>query len=301
MLRRVVVAVLVLSVLEVASTERVFGDAAGGWENGNTVSVGASAESAASAAHPKAEKSSGSSGMSTFTRSHQDTASAPPCGLVPLDAAVSNAMPPGGQTPGQWYVMSCAGLNFIPSTGVFWVATAKSPNSPPGTIDPLTLAQQALRSIVLPAPAIRTNPSAFSVVNLQTWLWIDPVAWRTLSATASAGPISATAVAAPVSVTWSMGDGSSISCSGPGTAYDTAEPASRQSTDCSYTYRRSSLGQPSPDGNPNDASFDVTATIRWSVDWTAVGAPGGGALPSLQTTSTLPLKVEQVESVGTGT
>ncbi len=134
-------------------------------------------------------------------------------------------------------------------------------------------------------------------MNLPTWLWIDPSIWHPESVSASVGPVTATASATPTSVTWVMGDGGSLTCDGPGTPYDTALPAAAQSTTCSYRYLTSSAGQQSPDGNPNHASFVVSATVHWNVEWTAVGAPGGGALPPLATTTTTTIAVEQIESL----
>ena len=75
-----------------------------------------------------------------------------------------------------------------------------------------------------------------------------------------------------------------------------ALPASSQSTTCSHTYTTTSAGQPSPDGNPNDAAFPITATITWSVAWTG---PNGsaGCSPSLTTQGATSLEVAQIESV----
>jgi len=135
-------------------------------------------------------------------------------------------------------------------------------------------------------------------VNLATWLWVSPSVWHPFTATATAGRVSATATARPVRVEFSTGDGESVTCDGPGTPYDPNEPSSTQTTACSHIYGSSSASQESPDGNPNDASYVVTATITWSVTWDVVGATGGGNLPPLTTTSTTRLRVEQIESVG---
>ena len=136
-----------------------------------------------------------------------------------------------------------------------------------------------------------------SVVNLPTWLWIDPSIWHQLSVSASVGSVTATAVAKPVALNWSMGDGGAVSCDGPGVPFDPAVPAADQQSSCIYTYQTSSVGQPSTDGNSDDGAFQVQATVTWSVSWTATGAPGGGALPSLTTSSRSPMRVEQVESI----
>ncbi len=149
----------------------------------------------------------------------------------------------------------------------------------------------------LPAPRTSVNPSPRAVVNLPEWLWIDPAIWHDVSVTATTGSVSATATAVPSSVTWAMGDGSTVVCDGPGTPFLAQQPVGSQATACSYTYRQSSFGQPAPDGNPNDAAFQVTATISWNVTWQAVGASGGGSLPGLTTSETFALPVQQIESV----
>ena len=104
---------------------------------------------------------------------------------------------------------------------------------------------------------------AAQLVGVPTWLWIDPGAWQTADASATAGPVTATATATPSKVVWDMGDGDTVTCDGPGTPYSASDPSA--TTDCSYTWT-----QP--------GSYEVTATVYWSVTWTAVGAPGGGNL-----------------------
>jgi len=92
-----------------------------------------------------------------------------------------------------------------------------------------------------------------------------------------------------------MGDGSTVVCNGPGIAYKATE----SQTYCSYTFRVTSAGQPSGDGDPNDGAFRVTASVTWAVRWSAIGVAGGGQLPSLHTSLVVPVRVEQVESIGT--
>ena len=150
---------------------------------------------------------------------------------------------------------------------------------------------------MLPSPLIKSDPAGSTFVNLATWFWVSPSVWHPFTATARAGRIAATATATPVQVVFSTGDGGSVTCDEPGTVYDPNEPSSEQRTSCLHTYKSSSVSQPSPDGNPNDAAYVVDATITWDVTWTAVGAPGGGTLPPLTTTSTGRLRVEQIESV----
>ncbi len=203
---------------------------------------------------------------------------------------------PGGPTPGGWYSITCTnGITGASTTATEWITDQSVPSEP--TINPRAVALQAENSLRLPGPSLRFDPAGTSVVNLATWLWVDPTIWYPHSVTAAVGSVQATAVATPVSVVWTMGDGGAVTCLGPGVAFDVDEPSTDQATGCSYRYSESSVGQLTPDGNPDHAAFTVRATVHWSVSWTASGAPGGGSLPSLTTTSAAALRVEQVESV----
>ena len=151
--------------------------------------------------------------------------------------------------------------------------------------------------MILPTPNLYLDPTGSSVVGLATWLWVDPTQWHSYTVTAAAGGVSATAVARPVGVTWTTGDRAQVQCGGPGVPYAPTEAAASQATYCSHTFVRSSLGQPTPDGDPDDGRYPVSATVEWAVSWTAVGVPGGGALPTLYTTGATSLRVVQVESL----
>ncbi len=257
-----------------------------GTDGGSTVSVGVATSTSA----PGMPGSSAAPGVSG--------GSGQACAYQVLPAYEQAGMAPGGPTPGEWYAETCPGQQFgACSCGFVWIADSQPAQDGVPAVDPEVLARQAEQSITLPAPAIETSPAAFSVVNLPTWLWVDPSMWHPFSASASAGGVSVTATALPVSVQWQMGDGGALSCDGPGTPYNTSLPSSEQQTSCSYVYRRSSVGQPAPDGNPNHAAFDVAAAVTWRVAWSVSGGPGGGALPSLTTSSSVPVRVEQVEAV----
>ncbi len=118
-----------------------------------------------------------------------------------------------------------------------------------------------------------------------------------MSVTASVGTVSATAVATPEAVLWQMGDGGEVVCDGPGQPFTASLPAPVQHSDCAYTYRHTSLGQVSPDGDPNDAAFPVRAMVTWAVSWSAEGALGQGTLPSLVTEGAAAVRVVQVQSI----
>jgi hypothetical protein len=174
----------------------------------------------------------------------------------------------GGPQPGQWVIPICAGPGTIDPMPPFWVSQATGAVPP---VSPATVAQQAVSELALPTGAIGMAPptSRDQLVHVASWLWIDRATWRPATATATAGPVTATATAMPVKVVWNMGDGDQVTCNGPGTPYDSSQP--NATTDCSYTWRASSAGQPG-------GVFEVTATVYWQVTWTAAGAPGGGNL-----------------------
>lgn len=259
-----------------------YGDASAG-DGGGTISVGVATGSSAA----------GSGGVSA---TGTDASGPAACTYLLLSPADQTLLGVGGQQPGSWYVRECPNesANSLGSV-VVWVTDQGTSGAAPTS--PLSIAEQAERSMTLPRPIPEVNPSPRGVVNFPEWLWVDPSMWHAVSVTASAGGVSATATAAPISVTWSMGDGSVVVCDGPGTPYSTQLPASAQTTSCSFTYRQSSAGQASADGNPNDAAFAVTATVTWRVTWQADGAPGGGSLPDLTTSDQFPLPVQQIESV----
>ena len=203
--------------------------------------------------------------------------------------------PPGGPLPGAWYSVTCDDIaTGAQVTQTVWIANAPAAAPP---VDPRVLALQAENAMTLPAPVIHLDPSGSSVVGLATWLWVDPSLWHDFSVTATAGTVSATAVARPVGVTWSTGDGGSVTCGGPGAVYEPALPSAWQETYCSHTYARTSIGQLTPDGDPDHGQFAVVASVEWAVTWTALGAAGGGPLPTLYTSSSTPLRVVQIESL----
>ena len=192
----------------------------------------------------------------------------------------------GGPQPGQWVFPVCAGPGVIDPMPPFWV-TGAQPVATVAQVSPVMVAQQALRRLSLGSPAIRMAPptGAAQLVGVATWLWIDPAAWKAVSASASAGPVTTTATATPSKVVWDMGDGATVTCEGPGTPYDAADPGG--STTCSYTW-------------PAPGSYTVTATAYWSVTWTAVGAPGGGNLGVMAgPPAEVPVTVTQSEAINT--
>lgn len=163
----------------------------------------------------------------------------------------------------------------------------------PALPPPAVLAQLAVRYLRLPDPVIRSSPApnAVQLTRLPTWLWVAPATWQPQSRTAHVPGESVTATATPVSASWRMGDGKTVTCHGPGTAYTSADNPASPSPTCGYTYTRSSAGQP-------HAAFRVTVTINWDITWTGPGG-AGGALPPLFTAAAAAMRVAESQAINT--
>ena len=195
----------------------------------------------------------------------------------------------GHEEPGQYYEVFCGGeyLN------IEWVPDGSPPPGQggplPAPVDPRAIAVDAEKEITLPTPGIHLNPAGDQLVNLPTWLWIDPADLQAPPLSVSAGPVTVTVNATAVRVRWDMGDGHVVTCNGPGTPWTGQSGAS---PDCGYTYARSSSNQPGE-------AYKVTATVDWSASFTVTGAPGGGPLPTLQRSASIPVRVAEAQALNT--
>jgi hypothetical protein len=290
----IVVLVTVLSAALPTGIAFAGGSSGGCTDSGNTVTCGSGV-----GGDPGTNNGGGGSGSSSDGGSTQ-----PQCpDYVPYSSVFpgndGGSPPAGAVQPGAWYVDLCAdGSAQGMATGVQWFGNGQVPGIPPP--DPATVGAQAASELQLPNPSLALSPATTGYVNLAEWLWIEPSIWHPFTTAAQAcnagGCTNASATATPAYVTWNTGDGSILTCDGPGTAYNPAIPADAQSTSCSHTYTTTSAGQPTPDGNPNDAVFPIAATVTWSVVWSGP-AGSAGSLPSLTTHASTSLKVTQIESV----
>ena len=193
-----------------------------------------------------------------------------------------------GRGWGRYYAVNCDGHAVWNTYDMrYWVSSTEL------VVSPEQLARIAADYFKLQPPRIATNPPVDrnQLVQVATWLWVDESTWRSYWATASVPNETATAVATPVRVTWAMGDGSKVTCRGPGTPYDPTRPPTAQRTDCAYTYRQSSAGHP-------NEQFTVTATITWRITWTASGVVNrSGTLPDMHQSSSARLRVVEAQAV----
>ncbi|EFE72362.1 conserved hypothetical protein [Streptomyces viridosporus ATCC 14672] len=143
---------------------------------------------------------------------------------------------------------------------------------PPGedaAVDPAVLAQQAVDKMTLLGPDIASPRSAGKyTVGVPMWLWVNQSAttYGPNTASASAGGVTVTAIAKVSKIDWRMGDGSAVTCTGPGTPY-TGSAGMAESPTCGHVYSKTSAGAPG-------GKYAVTATSTWTIDWQGGGAAG---------------------------
>ncbi|MDN3028620.1 ATP/GTP-binding protein [Streptomyces sp. S.PB5] len=154
-----------------------------------------------------------------------------------------------------------------PDLDGFVVVPEGQPPAP--QVDPQVLAQRAVDSMTLLGPDIASpRPTGKYTVGVPMWMWVNQSAttYGPNTASASAGGITVTATAKVSKVVWSMGDGTSVTCNGPGTPY-TSSKGMAQSPTCGHVYSETSAGAQS-------AKFPVTATSTWTINWQGGGQAG---------------------------
>jgi len=195
-----------------------------------------------------------------------------------------------GHQPGDGAVYDC----YTPQTQVnvyIW-----SQNQPPGALagpSPREVAEIAIDQMDLRAVdiGITPEPSANSVgiVGMPVWMWAanpDSHTVGPISAAASAGGITINATARLHRVSWSMGDGTTVRCSGRGTPYQ-ASYGKKESPDCGHVYTTSSSRKP-------HGTYTVTATSDWVVQWSGAGQTGTIRLNGLQRSTSITIGEAQV-------
>ncbi|MEU9522831.1 ATP/GTP-binding protein [Streptomyces sp. NPDC048224] len=137
------------------------------------------------------------------------------------------------------------------------------------TIDPAVLAQRAVDSMTLLGPDIASPRAAGRyTVGVPVWMWVNQSAttYGPNTASASAGGVTVTATAEVSKIVWQMGDGSTVTCAGPGTPYMSSSSMVESPT-CGHRYFATSADAP-------DGRYSVTATSTWTVDWQGGGQSG---------------------------
>lgn len=200
------------------------------------------------------------------------------------DAAPAMGQPKEGYLV---YEARCANPGSPHEWDYLWAWFLDPPDGTPVT--PEELARRATDSMTLLGPDIRTSIGADgrALVGVPVWLWTStgPTRWGPNSATASVPGLSVTATARARKIVWQLGDGTTLTCTGPGTPYDVRSGRISSPT-CGHTYLRSSA-------RFAGEAYAITATTTWDIAW--VGGGRSGTLTRTRTsTATLPVGELQV-------
>jgi hypothetical protein len=167
------------------------------------------------------------------------------------------------------------------------------PAAEPRDLLPELLEQLKRTALPTPTPVFQLLDAEFGWAYVKTPLDFRAGgdSWRTVSVTASVGPVWATVTAVPTRLTFDPGDPAGpgpMSCDGDGptAAYVAAVPGA-----CSYTYVNASSTSPF-DGY----HFVTSLTIDWSISWTS-STGAGGPLDGFPTVSSAQLAVAEVKGL----
>jgi hypothetical protein len=196
------------------------------------------------------------------------------------------------------YMVTCDGVQRGWVTGPSQPGSGAAPVAP----SPGQLAEQAFEQLQLPLPVPRRSPDvdlvdgrAATVLGEHVWLWVDRSVWAPQTKRVQAGGVWAEVTATPTVLSFDSGMGSSITCPGPGTAYNPSFGLHAASPDCGFVYTHSSAGM---------ANEETTATyaISWQVTWRGgIGAaPAGGTLPVMVSRATDTFAVAEVQALRSG-
>jgi hypothetical protein len=279
MLRRVVVCSL--SAFATLLVTPALADADGGWggtDCSQTSLPGCDITAGSTGSRPQPENP-GAHGSSNAGNSDR-----PKCRYIKVHYSDPAKAPPTG--PGAWFMVLCSPDGKDPWThGPVWISAARP------TLSPEQVAEAARKRLNLGKPIIASSPSRVQLVGLPTWLWLRNSHWPPVHATASVPGVSVTATARPTRVTWTMGDGRTAVCAGPGTPYPAGGDPRAASPTCGHIYSRSSLGEPGD-------SYVVSAKIHWMVTW--AGAGRSGSFPELITMATTSFQVAESQAIAVG-
>ncbi|MGV2915610.1 ATP-binding protein [Streptomyces alfalfae] len=198
-----------------------------------------------------------------------------------------------GHKDGAIYFQACmnqTGLYGLPDGtnggAMMWSATNPAGAQGPSAAE---LAQRALDKMRLDGAKIGSAPPVGSkgLVGMPVWLWTarTPNSWGPISATAAAGGLSVTAKAHVKSIAWSMGDGTSVTCTKPGTPYKKSY-GKKESPDCGHTYSKVSA----------DGTFKITANSTWVIKWDATNGETG-TLPNETRTADTTINIGELQVV----
>jgi len=161
-------------------------------------------------------------------------------------------------------------------------------NAPPVVvIDPAVLARQAVAEMNLHSITVGislpANGQQTGLVEAPVWMWVNNPTANTfgpITKSVTVGPVTVTATGRVDHITWDMGDGSSVTCTTPGTVYDLSFGI-KASPDCGHAYTAAK------------DSYAVRATSYWVVTW--AGGGQNGTIPIQLVSNPVQARVGEVQ------
>ncbi|TDD42246.1 ATP-binding protein [Kribbella antibiotica] len=142
-----------------------------------------------------------------------------------------------------------------------WVWLPGAPDTE--VIDPLTLVNQAIASMQLAPPLVKSAPGVGQVglVNMPVWMWVTKSenTWGPIKRSATVPGLTVNVTAQVTSIDWTMGDGKTVRCKTAGTPY-AKSMGIKDSPDCGHRYTKTS-------SKLKDCKYPVTATAQWEITW----------------------------------
>lgn len=200
----------------------------------------------------------------------------------------------GGRYP-EGAIYDCVSVGVGPFTKVARIWLPQAPQAPAVQMTPEQAARIVVTRMDLRAADIgivpENRPGAVGAVGAPVYMWTapGPSTFGPQTLTGSAGGITITATAKVDRIVWSMGDGTSVTCRTPGTAYEDRFGFAA-SPDCGHRYTKTSAGKPRN-------AYPISATSYWLVDWT--GPAGSGGQINLDLTADTSIVVGELQALVT--
>ncbi len=135
-----------------------------------------------------------------------------------------------------------------------------------------------------PAPRITPDVNGMQVVELETWLAIDPTTWVPVSHTEVYGEVVVYMTATPVSTIWTFSDGV-FRCNGPGVEYT---PGAVGPAPCGRDW----------DHTTSVAPMSMSVVIEYDVTWTSSIGGAGRFVQAGSPLATYDLAVGEIQAIG---
>jgi len=208
---------------------------------------------------------------------------------------------------GHWYTVHCDFANwpdqgdqagyvaFVTRFGTLYPAEffplAKTVPEP--EVSPVVLREAAVKSLFLPDPELNWNPKLIgnqgTLVNLDTWFWLDKPSTATREVRAAAGGHVATVTASFGGMDITAPGEEGVTCIGAGTPYT----AAAHDTSCSLAFSRASSAL-------GERATPVTVQARWKGTWTLDRDDQGPISTQPVPADTTNIQVGEVQTLVTG-